>query len=361
MEKQTSNTIRLGIFVTIAISLFIAAIYYIGNRQNLFGTSFRITTVFNNINGLQTGNNVRYNGINVGSVEAIFIESDSTVRVNLALQEEMKNFIKSDATATIGSDGLVGNMLVNINPGKGGLLPVENGGEIASFTRIDPNDLLKTLGNTNENIAILSLNLLEITEKLNEGQGTLPMLIRDDQMAKNVQTALLNLNKTSQNVQEMTRQMQTSVESVLGGEGMLGYILKDTTFMYNLAQFTGRLDTQLILKTEPLIINLNQSSEAILAASTELKKVMETMNEGEGTVATMLNDTASAADIKTILHNVEEGTAKFDENMEALKHNFLFRRYFKKQEKARKKAAKNQNKNEKTSQSITYKNNKDIL
>ena len=357
MEKQTSNNIRLGIFVTLAMTLFIAAIYYIGNRQNLFGTSFHVSTVFTNINGLQTGNNVRYNGINVGSVEKIFIESDSTVRVILALKEEMKNFIKSDATATIGSDGLVGNMLVNINPGKESLVPVEEGGEIASFTRIDPNDLLKTLGNTNENIAILSLNLLEITEKLNEGKGTLPMLIRDDQMAKNVQAALLNLNKTSRNVEGMTHQMQTSVESVLGGEGMLGHLLKDTTFMYNLTRFTARLDTQLVVKTEPFILNLEESSKAILAASTELEKVMQSINEGDGTVATMLNDSASATDIKEILKNVEKGTAKFDANMEALKHNFLFRRYFKKQEKARKKELKN--KKAEVTQLITYKNKKE--
>ena len=338
MEKQTTNTIKLGIFVTVSIALFVAAVYYIGNRQNLFGTSFRISTVFTNINGLMTGNNVRFNGINVGSVESIQIESDSTVRVYLALNEEMKNYIKTDAIANIGSDGLVGNVLVNINPGSGNSPAVANGGEIASFTRIDPNDILKTLGNTNENIAILSLNLLEITEKLNEGQGTLPMLIRDDQMAKNVQVALLNLNKTSQNVHKMTSELQTSVAAVLAGDGMLGYILKDTTFMFNLETFASRLDTQLLIKTAPLIENLDKSSKAILTASSALEKLMKTANEGEGTVATMLNDTSSAADIKKILHNVEEGTAKFDKNMEALKHNFLFRRYFKKQEKARKKA-----------------------
>jgi len=340
MKKQSTQNIRLGIFVTVAIALFIAGIYYIGNQQNLFGTTYKISSSFSNVNGLQTGNNVRFNGISVGSVENIIIESDSTVRIMMALEEDMKNYVRSDATASIGSDGLVGNMIVNINPGAGNQPLVTNGGSIRSFSKLDPNEMLETLGSTNETIAILSLNLLKLTERLNEGQGTLPQLIRDEQMARNVQSSIRNLNQTSKNISLMSQQMQESVEGILNGKGTLGYLLKDTTLVQNLENLTTRLDSQLIVKTTPLLENLETSSIAIKEVSSELETMMETVNNGKGPVTTLLKDSTSSQDIQSIIKNVEESSVKFNENMKAMRHNFLFRRYFKKQDKARKKAEK---------------------
>ena len=71
---KTSNTqkFNLGIFVLLSTIILITALYFIGNRQNLFGKTFRISAVFNNVNGLQLGNNVRYSGINVGTVKKYY-------------------------------------------------------------------------------------------------------------------------------------------------------------------------------------------------------------------------------------------------------------------------------------------------
>lgn len=335
MAKAIKNTVRLGIFVTVSIALFTATVYYIGNRQNLFGAKYRISTHFNNVGGLQVGNNVRYAGINVGSVADIVFVNDSTLRVDMQLNDKVHNVIKKDATASIGSDGLVGNVIVNISPGNGNMPPAKNGDTIASYSRVGTEDILKTLGNTNESIAILALNLLEITDKLNNGQGTFPLLIRDSIMGSQVAQSFYNLRMTTEQLRLTSEQLRQSLDMAVQGEGMLGYLLKDTTLPHQLEGFVARFDTMLFKEVEPIFADLQKSGEDLATTSAQLKDAVAMLNSGDGLAHTILQDTAAAKDLKNILENVSEGTDRFNQNMEALKHNFFFRKYFKKLEKGK--------------------------
>src|SRR6478736_5095986 len=118
MEKTTSQKIRLGIFVIIGLALFIVTVYFIGQKQKLFGGTNDLYTVFNNVNGLELGNNVRYSGVNVGTVSEIIMINDTTIKVTMMIDDAIFHHIKKNAIATIKSDGLVGNMIINIVPGK---------------------------------------------------------------------------------------------------------------------------------------------------------------------------------------------------------------------------------------------------
>ncbi|MFY8009556.1 MAG: MlaD family protein, partial [Flavobacterium sp.] len=156
MEKTASQKIRLGLFVIIGLTLFVLTIYFIGSKQQMFGKTETLTAVFNNVAGLQLGNNVRYSGINVGTVRSIEIVNDSTINVEMQIDETILPHIKKNAVATIGSDGLVGSVIINIIPGKGESLPVQPGDVIKSNNRIRTDDMLSTLNVTNENAAQLT-------------------------------------------------------------------------------------------------------------------------------------------------------------------------------------------------------------
>jgi phospholipid/cholesterol/gamma-HCH transport system substrate-binding protein len=340
MAQKIKHTIRLGIFVTVGAILFTLSVYSIGNRQNLFGKRYRISTLINNAYGLQVGNNVRYTGITVGSVERISFRNDSTLKVDMILDDEVKDYIKKDAIASISTDGLVGNVIVNITPGSGNGRPINNGDIIESYSRTDPNDLLNSLGNTNENIALLSLNLLEITEKINDGEGTVSRLIGDAQMANEVAKSLSNMQTVTKHLITMSEQLNYSIKQISEGNGLLPYLLHDNTIQHQMESFISNLDSLIIEENKPVMANLKTASEDVTVATNELKIVLETLNKGEGSATTILRDTAVAQDLKDVFRNLNEGTARFNENMEALKHNFLFKKYFKKQEKERKKQEK---------------------
>ncbi|MGI9543886.1 MAG: MlaD family protein [Cyclobacteriaceae bacterium] len=321
MGKDTGNRIRLGVFVTVGLLFFTAAVYYVGNKQNLFGQTFTINAVFRNVGGLQPGNNVRYAGINVGTVERLHIVSDSTVKVDMVLVEEVRKFIKKDAIASIGSDGLVGNMLVNISPGNGALPSVDDNDEITSYSRVKTDDIFNALSSTNENLGLLTVDLLRITESINRGQGTVATLLNDTTLAINLRTSVKNLNTATYQINYLTRDLRDMMSQVNQGQGLAGTLLKDTVFAQSLHAIMG---------------NLEITGKELNELSTNLRTSLEGIDQGDGLINTLVHDSSASNDLKHTLENLNKGTAKFNENMEAMKHNFLFRKYFKKQEKQKK-------------------------
>jgi len=193
MEKQSGYTWKLGMFVTIGLLLFIMAVYFIGKQQNLFGSTFHITSQFKTVSGLEVGNNVRFSGINVGTVEQIQLKNDSTVVVVLVMKEEVRKFIKTDATASIGSDGLMGDKVLTISPGAKSKKVIEDNGQIASVDGIEMQDLMKSVKKSVDNVGIISEELAIFSHSMNNGNGALARLVKDDKMANSVSNTLSNL------------------------------------------------------------------------------------------------------------------------------------------------------------------------
>ena len=193
MDKQSGYTWKLGMFVTIGLLLFIMAIYFIGKQKNLFGSTFNITSQFKTVSGLEVGNNVRFSGINIGTVEEIQLINDSSVVVRMVIKDEVREFIKTDARASIGSDGLMGDKVLTISPGVKSTKVIENGGAIASVNGIEMQDLMKSVKKSVDNAAVITDELAIFSHSMNTGNGALARLVRDDKMANSVSNTLSNL------------------------------------------------------------------------------------------------------------------------------------------------------------------------
>lgn len=194
--------LRLGLFVTIGLLLFVAAIFVIGKQQNLFDPVFTLHTRFNNVSGLQVGNSVRFSGINIGTVDRIRIVNDTTVQVSMVVKKDVQKFIKADSEAGIGSEGLIGDRLVTISNGSADAKSVRDGQAIGSNEPVETDAILATLEITAGNAAIMSEDLSEIMNKINNGQGTLGRLINDEQIAKNLDATMSNLKTSSRKLDE---------------------------------------------------------------------------------------------------------------------------------------------------------------
>ena len=340
MAKQTTNMIKLGVFVTVGALLFVAGIYSLGNSKNLFGNTITIYSDFRNVNGLQPGNNVRFSGINIGSIEKISIINDTTLRVNMIIQNDVKGFIKKNAIASIGTDGLVGSALVNINPRKSQMPPVEDQDIIQSYSRVETDEVLQTLGTTSDNIALLSLKLLEVTEKINEGEGMLSTLLNDASLAKDIEHSVRSIKQVSANLTTMSSELNNTLSSVQDGEGLLGYLLTDSTLMVEVEGIIQRADTVMTDQIEPVFDELKKATAEINTFAIELQKMATEVNDGKGAIGTLLKDDKTDIELKETLKNVNETSIKLNENMEALRSNWFFRKYFKKKAKAEKKQRK---------------------
>jgi len=317
MEKTDAQKIRLGLFVIIGSLFFLAAIYFVGNKQNMFGNTSNLKAVFVNVSGLQVGNNVRYAGIDIGTVKSIEMINDTTINVAMSIEDKMLTHIKKDAVATIGSDGLVGNMIVNIIPGKGNAQAVVAGDVLQSYSRASTDEMLKTLDVTNKNAALLTADLLKITNEINQGKGMVGVLLKDSLMSK-------DLKETMRGTAESVANLNKMILSLNQEDNVIG-LLKDK----NVA-----------LKMKNIITNLEKSSGEIDKVVTNLNATVVNIKDGKGALNYLSNDENLVKKIDSTMTNLNDASTKLNENLEALKHNFLFRGYFRKQAKEKAKEGK---------------------
>lgn len=213
MNTHTQNfKVRLGLFVIVGLAIFVFAIFIIGKQKHLFDPVFKVTSTFYNVSGLQVGNNVRFSGINVGTVDNIAIINDSTVRVDLLIKQSVKKFIRQDCGVAIGSEGLIGDRLVIITQGSGDSPMVKNGQELESVEPIETDAIMASLRVTAGYAEVVTEQLAEIMVKINSGSGTLGRLIQDTTIAENLDQTMLNLRRSSKGLDE---NMQAAKDNIL--------------------------------------------------------------------------------------------------------------------------------------------------
>ncbi|MEN8187283.1 MAG: MlaD family protein [Bacteroidota bacterium] len=325
MEKSTKQKFNLGVFVIMSSIFLILALYFIGKKQNIFGRTFTITAIFSNANGLELGNNVRYSGINVGTVKSIEMVNDTTIYVKMVIETKILEHMKKNVIAAIGSDGLVGSMVINIVPDKENSVPLIPGDTIRSYSKITTSDMLSTLNTTNENAALLTADLLKITSDINKGKGVLGTLINDSVTTSAFKQTIYNLKISSANASKTINELNKIITSVDYDNSLVSVLLSDS--------ISG-------VKIKSIIDNLDNSSINIDSVIANLNDVILEFKNGKGTFNYVVNDTVLVKDVDETMKNIKEGSVLLNENLEALKHSFLLRGYFKKLEKEQQKEEK---------------------
>lgn len=227
MKATSGQKIKIGIFTFIGLLVLVLAIFFIGNQKNLFSSTFDIYGTFKNVNGLQVGNNVRFAGINVGVVKDISIVNDSTVRVDLTLNNNVKKFIKKDSKISIGSDGLMGDKLIVIAPG--GVTstePVEAGNQLSAVNPVDVDKIINKLTKVADNAATITAGLSEIVAKVNSGKGSIGRLINSDRLSKDLEGTVRQAKTTMQNVHTTTTTLNTDLQAAQSNFLLKGFFKK---------------------------------------------------------------------------------------------------------------------------------------
>ncbi len=318
MSKEIGRNVGLGIFVSVGTLFLMVILYMMGEKKDFFRSSFKISSEFHNVNGLIAGNNVRFGGINVGTVESVEINTDSTILVVMVIEDKDKKFLKKDAIASIGTDGLMGNKLININSsGIAGSALIEENDKLAALRPIESDEMLRTLNTTNDNIKYISSDLRKMTQKINS-RNTLWSLLTDTVVAENVKQAIVNIKLTGSRSAIITGDLRNIVQHIKEGKGFAGTLLTDTSM-------SGKL--------EQTMIKLDKVGDKMAVITGDLSNISKRINNGEGAIGMLVMDTTFVRDLKSALKNVNGGAEGFKDNMDALKHNIFLRKYFRKKEK----------------------------
>lgn len=330
MEKKTIDNIKLGIFVSAGLLFLVVLLYMIGKNMSLFGDTYMLKARFENAQGLVVGNNVRYSGIQSGTVKEIEIMNDTTIEVTLIIEKKMMTIIRKNAVASIGTEGLVGNKVVNISSRRQRALLAEEGDILFSERPVNTDEMLQTLSQTNNDVAVIATDLKMTIQRINTSNA-LWNLLNDKSIPENFRVSVANILTATGHAGKMVNNLNDIVMDIKNGKGSAGAILRDSSFARNL--------NEAILKIKSVGDNVDSLSHEI---SLVVAGIRQDVNSGRGPVNALLKDSAIVIKLNTSLSNIEKGTNGFNQNMEALKHNFLFRGYFRKLEREKENELKQQ-------------------
>jgi phospholipid/cholesterol/gamma-HCH transport system substrate-binding protein len=317
-NTDIKRTAKLGAFVAGGILIFLAGLFYMGREGNVFNKTFTVSAIFKNVEGLKEGDNVWLSGVKVGTVSLVQIVAEGKVIVSFSLKDKQNKFIKKNATAFVGSDGLVGNKIIVIRPGDAAEI-IQDTDTINALSPTDTQELFNIAKEVGVNARSLSDDLKLISARLNKGEGIFGELLRDGPISNDLRKTITALKTTGENADQLTTEAKTILAKVNNGDGLVSKLLSDTSYVQN---FQNSLQ------------DFTKVSNNTKKMSEELQRVIARINNSDNAIGVLLTDTAFALKLRGTLDHAKSASVKLDENMEALQHNFLFRGYFRKQQKA---------------------------
>lgn len=299
MNNTLANA-KLGIFIFLGSVILVVIIFLLGNKDQLFASTFTVKAHFKNTEGLRNGASVRFGGIDVGAVKSIQIVSDTSVHVEVTMRvkEEVKRFIKKDSRASIETEGLVGNKVVMLTMGSLDADEIMDGGRILTKEPLSFADIIEETQGIMAYTKDMTKNMAEIVYKVNQGEGTIGRILNDDKLYN----AATNLTNTAdKNLNSISEDMK----GVIVLFDNLGNGVRDV--VGNINQIVTRIDT-----------------------------VLQGVSEGKGLLGSLVSDKGKEGkSLNQILDNIvvvteeaKTSASRLSENMEALKHNWLFKSYF---------------------------------
>lgn len=316
---ENKRSITVGIFVLLGIIILVAGILVLGGQQKRFVKSVRISAVFDDVSGLKLGNNVWFSGVKIGVVKQIRFAGQSQVEVTLNIDESAQPYIRKDAQATIGSDGLIGNKVVVIEGGSPRSPAIVEGDRLHSHEALSSEQILDTLQITNRNLLKITNDVDGVISQIRTGKGIAGAILQDTVLAGRFKTTVASLHDASVNAKTMTNTL-AQFTSKLNTKGTLANeLVTDTTVFRNLKASS---------------VQLKQAAASATDVANNAKRASEKLNSTDNAIGILLNDQAVNTSLKKTIGNLETSSKKLDEDLEAAQHNFLLRGFFKKRDKA---------------------------
>lgn len=311
-ESSNKRGVYVGLFIMIGLIFLLGSVLLIGNLHSTFQKKMTISTIFGNVNGLQTGSNIWFSGVKIGTVKKIEFYGESQVKVIMNINIESQQYIRKNAKVKISSDGLIGNKILVIYGGTADAPEIEEGDELVNETQLSTDDIMKTFQQNN-------LNILALTKKLSDGEGTIGKLLSDESIYNSIASSSRSL------------ELATAKAQILIG---------------SLAQFSSKLNTTGTLANDMVTdtVIFNSMKNSVL----QLKSIMDTVNifvsnlkeagkNPDSPLGVLLYDEQAGSSLKSTISNLDSSSKKLDKDLEAIQHSFLLKKYFKKEARKNKK------------------------
>jgi|GEM_PF-606796 len=280
MKNQRLIYFRVGLFVLIAASIFIMIVFFLTGDQNIFEKSYTLNTSFKNTAGLIKGASVRLSGVRIGAVTDIDFakqpQGEKVIEVSMKINKEGIQRLNPDAKATIRTEGLLGDKYIEIIPGQE--KPLTSPPEVVQIESQTPVEFSSIIGQSGD----LLTNVISISKNLNR-------IVKGFGEEENIK----NINKTIASVKASSEAIQKNLEAIHNSNGVLN------TMIY------GPKDSKGKALDENALIKLNK-------AVAKLDKLINEINNGDGTLHNLVYDDKLSVDIDSTFANISTASEKLN-------------------------------------------------
>jgi phospholipid/cholesterol/gamma-HCH transport system substrate-binding protein len=318
MRGENKRSVMVGIFVFIGIAILVVGILTLGGQQKKFVKAIQLRAVFDDIGGLQTGNNIWFSGVKIGTVRKINFYGNAQVEIEMNVEEEVVEFIRKDSKATISSDGLIGNKIIVIYGGTTLAPPVEDGDRLEAVMPLDTDQMMETLQVNNENLVEITADLKKLTSKLAAGEGIVGAVMTDSTLAENFRSILNNLNTASISSNRMIRELNTFTAKL----NKKGNLFNDMV-----------TDTLLVGEIRTTIESFKATAKNSEEMTKKLNAITTKINSGDNAMGLLLNDKEFAQTLKSTMDRTDSAAYNLNRGLEALEYTWPFRAGFRKKAK----------------------------
>ena len=319
MKERQRRNIIVGIFVIAGIFLFIFAIYLIGQKEYVFGRPYNMYAVFNDVKGLKEGDKVRMSGIDIGTVSKLEFVDHNKVLVQFNIDNEQFSHIRLGSKVLIGSQGLMGAKVVRIIPAEIMGDPIAENDTLGTLEQIEIDDVVRQISGASTNITHISEELLEISKKINDGEGVFGQLLSDNSMNTNLEQAIANLEDitsdfsristklsngdVAENINDAASDLKELTDKLVNGEGSLGHLLTDTSLIHSFYLSS---------------LNLQQTTA-------NLGELTAALNNDSSALNLLIEDPSFADSLEVTIERLNEGIVEVTEAAEAVQRSGIIR------------------------------------
>jgi phospholipid/cholesterol/gamma-HCH transport system substrate-binding protein len=311
-KQLTWAELRVGLFVLAATALLVVVIFYVTGAGAL-GPKYRLHTFLPEVDGLTIGAPVRLDGVEVGNVEKISVAlskpgerlaKDRSIQVDMRIQKEFQDYIRSDSSAGLITEGLLGNRFVDIDRGFVGRT-LQNDEEVPGREEKALKAIVERSADMMDSLSKIAQQANDVLGDIRKGRGSLGKFLVDEEAYQHLNSSLTNLDR-----------IMTGVEA---GKGTLGKLVV-TDDMYNsVNSAAGRLDNVLeavqnkqgTLGKIVYESDINDGAKKLLDSGNAL---VADVRAGKGTLGKLATDDSLFLQYRQVGENLSSATAKLNSN-----------------------------------------------
>jgi phospholipid/cholesterol/gamma-HCH transport system substrate-binding protein len=317
---ENRKAITVGVFLALALVIFILGVFTLGGQQKSFDKVIHVSALFEDVSGLKKGNDVWFSGVKIGTISSVKFVGTSKVDVRMRVDQSTQQYIHRNASVRISSDGLIGNKIIVIDGGSPQAPEVQDGDVLQAEKLLSTDDVMKTLQQNNQNLLSITTDFKLLSQKILQGKGTVGALLADSAMGIQLRNSMRNLQAATSGAANLAVQLDEFGRKVNSKGGLADKLFTDTTVFSKIKATTEQL-------------RLAANSASLITAN--LNKASGKLTTPDNAIGELLSDPKGAAQVQSILNNLQQSSARLNEDLLALQSNFLLKGFFKKQAKSK--------------------------